>query len=698
MGAVLELAQRRFDAFNGMIDPVAAFEFGPFRLEPAKRRLLRAGEPLPLTPKAFDTLLLLVENRERVMEKDEVLRLVWPDTVVEESNLAQNIFTLRKALGDTPEGARFIATVPRRGYRFVAEVTPVSNGVDVPAPATVARKDRRFSGRVAVLGLVVASLLLPLGGYLAGRNVRDEDPVQPKMLRLTFRRGVVRGARFAPDGRTVVYSASWDGGPSTVFLGRAESPDAMALDVPAADVLAVSRAGDLAVALRPPVLYQKVVGNFGTLARVPLAGGTPREVLEHVAAADWSPDGQSLAVVRKVDNRLKRLEYPIGRVLVETTSSQCLDRPRVSRDGALVAFQECHKPSFSVVVAGGDGRKRVLWSGDEWISGLAWSPRGDEVWFTTESQFRLPQVRAVDLAGHARLLGPVPGAIVDVSPEGGVLMTTGRRALGIRGRAPGDSAERELSWLEGSAVADLSSDGRQVLFGEFMEGGGFSGRIYLRGTDGSPALHLGDGHPFALSPDGGYAAVGLHGRDGLTVLPTRAGELRTFVLGDVHAYQAQWFPDGRRLLVSGIVPGREGRLYVLDTGDGSLRPITPEMTGIGVLSPDGRRVATIGHDGHFLYPVETGERRALPGLNLDEWPVGWSADGRSLFLRREGEMPMPVLRMDVATGRKEQWMEMAPPDRAGVIWMQPLVTPDGRAYVYTYHRLLSDLYLVLGLK
>src|SRR4029079_14732 len=144
MGGVSELPQRsgnRFNTMNGE-DIDLSYEFGPFRLEPATRRLLRAGEAMPLTPKAFDTLLLLVQNHERVVEKEEVLRWVWPDAVVEESNLAQNVFTLRKALGDTPEGARFIATVPRRGYRFVAAVTPLRNGdrdlaaeaVEAPAP------------------------------------------------------------------------------------------------------------------------------------------------------------------------------------------------------------------------------------------------------------------------------------------------------------------------------------------------------------------------------------------------------------------------------------------------------------------------------------------------------------------------------------------------------------------------------------
>jgi eukaryotic-like serine/threonine-protein kinase len=451
------------------------------------------------------------------------------------------------------------------------------------------------------------------------------------------------------------------------------------------------------VALHPPTLYPQM-GNYRMLARVPLTGGTPREVLESVEWADWSPDGQSLAVVRKVANRAKRLEYPIGRVLLEKTASPCLERPRVSPDGTLVAFVECEKPTLSIVVASGPGQKRTLWTGAEWVSGLAWSPRGDEVWFSTETSFRMPQARAVALDGTVRVLAQVPGAILDVSPDGAVLMSTGRRTSGIRGRAPGAREERELTWLEGSAAADLSRDGRLVLFGEQMEGGGFSGRIYLRGTDGSPAVHLGDGYPLALSPDGAWAAVILHGRDGLTLMPTGAGEPRTIALGDVRPYTAQWFPDGRRLLLGGMVPGREGRLYVLDTENGSLAPLTPEMTGVGVLSPDGAVVATIGHDGHFLYPVAGGDRRPLPGLDTEEWPIGWSADGRSLFLRREGEMPTPVERLDLSTGRKEAWKQFAPPDAAGVIWLEPRLTTAGGGYVYTYHRLLSDLYLVLGLK
>ena len=191
-----------------------AFEFSPFRLEPATRRLLRGGDPLPLTPKSFDTLLVLVQNRDRVVEKSEVMRLVWPDTVVEEANLAQHVFTLRKTLGDSPDGARFIATVPKRGYRFVADVHEVPNGNGPSASSLVAPAAGGTAGRVwgthrwaLAAGLAAAAAALAGIGYHVGRSQAREDP-PPLVQRLTFRRGTLRAARFAPGGRSIVYSAT----------------------------------------------------------------------------------------------------------------------------------------------------------------------------------------------------------------------------------------------------------------------------------------------------------------------------------------------------------------------------------------------------------------------------------------------------------------------------------------------------------
>ncbi len=487
---------------------MTAFEFSPFRLEPATRRLLRGGDPLPLTPKSFDTLLVLVQNRDRVVEKSEVMRLVWPDTVVEEANLAQHVFTLRKTLGDSPDGARFIATVPKRGYRFVAEVREVPNGNGAAASALVAPAAWGTAGRVRgtrpwalAAGLAAAAAALAGIGYHVGHNQAREDP-PPLVQRLTFRRGTLRSARFAPGGRSIVYSATWDGQPAQVFLASPDSPESMSLGPAEADLLAVSAAGELALLLDAPRL-NAMMGDRATLARLPLTGGTPRPMLENVLAADWSPDGRSLAVVREIGKARKRLEYPVGTVLHETIPSDCILSPRVSPDGARVAFFECNKPSgpsYLSVVDRAGRKQRVLAA--PIVGGLAWSPAGDEVWYTGGTSAFFPELRAVTLGGRDRLVARLSGRLEDVSRDGRVLVSRGAPTSGIAGRAPGASRERDLSWLEGSVAVDLTEDGRDILFGEHLEGGGVHGRIYTRGTDGSPAVRLAEGFPGCLSPDG----------------------------------------------------------------------------------------------------------------------------------------------------------------------------------------------------
>lgn len=682
-------------------DLTICYEFEGFRLEPARRRLLRDGEAVALTPKTFDTLLVLIENRERVLEKEEALRLLWPNVHVEESSLAQNVFALRKVLGDSPEGARFIETVPRRGYRFIAPVRettaasePVPNGMAVPPPPAPAAGGQRARPMLtwglltALVGLVVAA------AFFAGR--RSAEKVEPVYQKLTFRRGFVRGARFAPDGESAVYSASWDGQAPRLFVARPAHPEGQQLDVPEADLLAVSSRGELAILLRPPMLSGGI-GAFGTLARVPIGGGAPKEVLDGVYAADWGPDGESLAVVRLIENRTRRLEYPIGRVLHETTPAGCIDSPRVSPDGNQVAFVACKEEAGpAIVVVDTAGKSRRLMQSLRWIGALSWvSP--DELWYTVGAGGLFPELRGLSLSGRERVIARLPGAIADVARDGRVLLTRGTSVWGIRGVAPGETEERELTWLEGSFATDLSLDGRHVLFGEALEGGGVNGRIYLRSTDGAPAVRLAEGFPGCLSPDGKWALVKRPGLTDFTVIPTGAGESRELAVPDLHTYRASWFPDGQRILWGAEVPGQPGRLWVQDLAGGAPQPITPERTGAGVVSPDGRLVATIGDDGHFLYPVDGGERRPLPGALPEEWPIQWGHDGK-VYLARNDRLPVRVMRIDVATGQREVWREIAPPDRGGIVSIQPLITRDARAYVYTYNRYLSDLFLVRGVR
>lgn len=678
---------------------ISAYTFGPFRLEPRKRLLARDGVPVPLTPKAFDLLVAVVERRERVVDKEEALRLLWPDTVVEEANLTQNVFLLRKALGDNQDDARFIATVPRRGYRFVAEVREVAAPTAAPEPAATPAPPRHRLALVAVLVLLGLALAAGLGYWAGRRHAEPQEP--PRFQRLTFRRGEIQTARFAPDGRSVIYSASWDDEPARVFVARPENPESQPLDLPPAQVMAVSRRGDLALLLRAPRL-QGGIASLGTLARVPLGGGTPRELLEDVAWADWGPDGESLAVVRIVGGSTRRLEYPVGRVLAETRPAACLGPIRVSPQGSHVAFLACDPgEKLSIVIVDAQGRRVAQSRAPGWTSLLAWSPDGDEVWYsaTTGPRQLYPEIRGLSRSGRDRTVARLPGAVLDLAPGGRALVALGQFRAGIVARGPDSPEEREVSWLEGSLAQDLSADGRLLLFGERFEGGGPRGRIYLRATDGrSPAVFLGEGEPGGLSPDGRLMVAAIQGRPGLTLAPTGPGEPRDLDVGGLHVYAARFFRDGRRLLLGAEQPGRAGRLWVMDLDGGAPRPLTPELTGMGVPSPDGSLVAGIGHQGTWLYPVDGGgERRPAAGVQAEEWPIAWGDDGW-LYVARQDELPLNVYRVEPLGGRRELWRSLKPADPAGVRRLAALVSADGRAYAYSYFRSLSDLYLVDGLR
>jgi Tol biopolymer transport system component len=249
----------------------------------------------------------------------------------------------------------------------------------------------------------------------------------------------------------------------------------------------------------------------------------------------------------------------------------------------------------------------------------------------------------------------------------------------------------------------LSADGKTLLFREEGEAGGPSYAVYLRKTDGSPAVRLGDGQSLALSPDGKWALSSRgDNQTDLFLLPTGAGEPKQLEgRGIIHG-AACWFPDGTRILFSGTESNHGVRLYVQDVTTSKIEAISPEGTnGISfALSPDGRLAAAVGPDGKgYFFPVASGEPRPIPGLQVGEAPVAWSADGRALYIYRGGELPAKVYRLDIASGKRTLWRQLMPPDPAGVEYVGPILpSPDGTAYAYGYRRLLSDLYLVEGLK
>jgi eukaryotic-like serine/threonine-protein kinase len=539
-------------------------------------------------------------------------------------------------------------------------------------------------------------------GEIPAVSAAGEPPDVASFQRLSFQRGTILSARFAPDGRTVIYGASWDGNPTRLFSTRPESPESSALMLPDSEILAISGSGLMAVSLD-----RHWAGRFiwsGTLAQVSMLGGAPREVLEDVQWADWGPDGATLAVVRNVAGR-HQLEFPIGRVLHQTAG--WISHPRVSPDGRAVAFLDHPaqgNDAGSVRVVEGDGKTRTL--SDDWITayGLAWARNGREVWFTATRTGVARAIWAVTLSGEERLLLRTPGelTIQDVSKDGGVLVTSDNGKVGIVGLPPGQEKERDLSLLDWSRVCDLSPDGKTVLFDESGEGSGANGGVFTRRTDGSPAIRLGDGRAEAFSPDGKWvASISLRGATSL--LPVKAGTARTIEHPGLAVHAARWTPDGRRLLLLANEVGGGLRLFVHDLDGAAPRPITPEGCAPGFLpvSEDGAFVVVQGPDQVFsLYPISgEGAPQPIPILTADDRPIRWTPMGNSLYVFRRGELPAQIMRLDLATGRKERVLELMPPDPAGIVEIVSVrLTPDAASYAYSYHRILSDLLLVEGLK
>ena len=641
----------------------------------------------PGLPAQMETIL------NKALEKDRELRCQSA------AELRADLKRLKRDSDSSRVGIRTAATAPATGSEK-----------DVPiAPPEKTQKAGRLLPVLMFAGVLVALAAgLLLGKYLWGSSAASA----PLYHEITFRRGEIRSARFAPDGQMILYSAAWQGNPVETFAARQGTVESRSLGLGRAELLAVSSNGEMALSLGSHPVGTWV--SVGTLARAPLAGGAPRPVLEDVEWADWSPDGNSLAVVRNVGGR-DRLEFPIGKVLYETTGGW-ISYPRVSPKGDFVAFMDHPNQGDdggSVAVVDLSGKKKKLtqdWYGTQ---GLAWSPNGDEVWFTASELGLDHYLSAVNLAGQERLVTRIPGSLLlfDIWRDGRVLLARSGRRREVMVRYQDEAKERDLSWLDYSYPADLSADGKTVLFDEEGVGGGvqyanakeLTYAVYIRSTDGSPAIRLGEGAANALSPDQKWViAQTPRSPEQLRLLPTGAGETTPLTNDSINHQWARWFPDGKRFVFSGNEPEHGVRLYVQSVSGGKPKPISPEgvdATAFAV-SPDGQMVVGIGPDekGYF-YPSAEGEPRIINGFEPGDVPISWKQDGHSIYLYRSGEVPAKVYQLELATGKKTLWKQIVPVDPTGLSTIGPiLITPDGKTYVYGFHRTLGDLYLVEGLK
>jgi len=569
------------------------------------------------------------------------------------------------------------------------EASPGIAGAAAPARTRVPTR--------AVVSLGAAAVLLAAGSFLLGHRTA-RPPTPPTFTRLTFQRGYIHTARFAPDGRSVLYSAEWDGNTSEVFETRTDRSATRPLGLRGMHLHAVSRTGQLALKRGSSRLGRVLEGS---LAVAPLSGSAPRDLSEDVSEADWAPDGTTLAIVRRAGG-VDRLEMPPGRVLASTQGY--FSDLRVSPDGRRIAFTE-HAVQFdrrgSVAVVDTAGRKTTLAGEFGNVLGLAWSPNGHEIWFSAGVSLQ-QCLHAATLEGRLRRVAQFPTGVIleDVAPDGRVLLAAERAQTGIRGRSSRGDKERELGWSEYSWCKSISADGRMLLLDDEGEGGGPSYTTYLRKMDGSPPVRLGEGAACALSPDGRWAlAIHFGPPHRLLLMPTGSGETVSLPRGQVETYQAGSFlSDGRRIVFVGAERERPQRTWIQDLPGGVPRPVTPEGAPGATTSPDGRWVAAVTQDLTLrLFPLQGGEPRSLAKLAQEEAVSEWSGDGRTLFVFRQAPR-LDVFGVSVESGERRLWRNFEVPDPAGVLGAAFVVTRDARSYAYGYLRILDELYLVKGLK
>jgi Tol biopolymer transport system component len=545
-----------------------------------------------------------------------------------------------------------------------------------------------------------------IAAFAVGFLLRRPAPAAPDFTQVTFHSQYIRSARFGPDGRTIVYGATIDAKPSELFSTRTDTIEDHSLGINA-DVLSASTNGELAVSLNP--LFNPLLSPTGRLARVPLGGGATRELLDGVIDADWSADGAALAVSRQVGSRW-RLEYPIGKMLYETNGY--ISDVRISPAGDKIAFVDhatLGDDRGTIDLIDLNGQRRVLTHEYSSAQGLAWSPNGQEVWFTSVVATERAILRAVDMRGNVRVLlaAPVRLHLQDVSKDGTVLLTTEdfrwQSFVSDVGGQPHDMTS--VQWQNAEAI---SRDGRMLLFNAFDIGGDSSYFLFIRRVGESAPVMIGEGEGLGFSYDSKWAAaLDPTKLDQMRIIPIGIGEARSVQVPPPLVYQAgAWMPDGNSLLIVAAAPGHAPATYIQEIATGKLRQVSPEgkfvpsrnAVAVGV-SPDGKNCVVTDGEGHYwIQPLDGSAARELHGVGPDDYVIEWHSDSGHLFIARRAGSEGELDELDIATGQRKVFLRFSPPDKAAAIDLSfIIVTPDGAHYGYCVPRIFSTLYLAKGI-
>lgn len=605
-----------------MTEPaLTAYAFGTYELLPAKRALLRDHRPVLLTPKGFDTLLFLVEHRDRVVTKDELLHEVWKDVVVEEGNLTQQIFLLRKALEDSADGQQCIATIQRVGYRFVADVaTPQEPGSQSARGA----RARPWPALTALAAIVTATVGIAL--FVAIRNRGGASAPQLMFTQLTADPGTESFSSVSPDGQSFVYvHGPIDyAGESDIYLRRVGSDRAINLtpNSPGADTQPAFSADGLQIAFRSE-------RSGGGIFRMRINGESVQRVTDSGYNPSWSPDGKSIAysTISMAASPGYRAG-PIGEVWVVDVASGTRTRiapadavqPHWSPHGHRVAYWGIDGTTSAIYTVPSSGGEATPVPGaartapGEFIWNPVWSPDGRFLYFSANrsgsmNAWRIPMDEAT---GHA--LGP---------PEPITLPATFAAHFSFSGR--GD----RLVFASLTARASI----HRLPFDPV------NGRV-----EGDPVVVTKDSHHWVWpepSPDGRFLAFHSGGArpEDIYVSAADGSDVRQLTDDPAPDRTARWSPDGRRIAFYSIRSGH-WNIWIVNADGSGLRQVTDfrdaRLPSFPAWSPDGRRMSVnlrpgeaftfdpdASWDEHHLQFVPQVAQRFFT-------PWSWSPDGRAI--------------------------------------------------------------------
>ena len=555
--------------------------------------------------------------------------------------------------------------------------------------------------RTQIVPWALAAALLVATALLLLKNSQT-IPQSPSYHRLTFEQGTIYSARFAPDFHSIVYGAAWNKKPLQIFSTIGDSLLTQPLEINDASLLAVSRNGELALTMHGVHTAHLGIDN-GTLARAPLAGGSPREVLEDVSWADWSQTNE-LAVVHRANGH-DRIEYPIGRVLYQNDGGW-ISHIRLSPQDDKIAFIN-HSSLWDdrgvVALVDTAGKVNILTSKWDSADGVAWTRDGKEIWFTAAASGYTRSLRAVNASGKLRTILSIPAGMTlqDIAPDGRALVRLDSERLAMATSADKGKA-LDISWHDWDIAKDISRDGQSVLFEDASEAAPADYAVAIRKIDGSSPIQLGEGSAGGLSPDGRWAIAILYGNPvRVKLYPIGPGQpLDVSVAGlDVHNGSSHFLPDGKSITLNANEPGRGLRCYLVGLDGRKPVPITPEGVTGGLVSSDGQFMISSGGSAVAVYPIAGGAPHSIPGLEADFIPVQWTEDNQSVYGYIPGNIPTVVYKVNLRTGEKKIVQQLQPETTTGVVRIAPVViTRDGARFAYSYYQVFSVLYVISGLR